>query len=98
MFKYSGTPLGVQNNASIPLAVNLYPNPSNGIITINMPPAKEGAVITVFNVLGKQVYSQNIKTASFENINLNLQHLGKGIYSINIAKGNEMSTQKVVIE
>jgi photosystem II stability/assembly factor-like uncharacterized protein len=98
IFKYSGTPLGVVNNASIPLAINMYPNPSNGIITINMPPAKEGAVITVFDVLGKQVYSHNLKTAGFEEFKLNLQHLGKGIYSINIAKGNEMSTQKVIIE
>ena len=98
MFKYSGLPLGVQNNASIPMAVSLYPNPSTGVFTINMPPAKDGAVITVFDVLGKQVYSENVKTASFESYTLNLQHLGKGIYSINIAKGNEMSTQKVIIE
>ena len=76
----------------------MYPNPSNGILTINMPPAKEGAVITVYDVLGKQVYSKNIKTVGFEDYTLNLQHLGKGIYSINIAKGNEMSTKKIVIE
>lgn len=98
IYKFSGLPLGVENNATIPLAVKLQPNPSNGIITINMPPAKEGAVITVYDMLGKQVYSQNLKTTGFEAHTLNLQHLDKGIYSINIAKGNEMSTQKIIIE
>ena len=98
IFKYSGLPLGIQNNASLPLAVEMYPNPSNGIFVINMPPAKEGAVITVFDVLGKQVYSHSLKTATTEEVTINLQHLDKGIYSINIAKGNEMSTKKVVIQ
>lgn len=98
IFKYNGLPLGVKNTDSRPVAVNLYPNPSNGVFTIKMPPAKEGFVLTVFDVLGKQVYSHSAKTAGFENLSYDLSHLGKGIYSINIAKGNEMSTTKLIIE
>lgn len=98
IYKYSGIPLGVKNNEARPLAFNLFPNPSNGVFTIKMPPAKEGFVLTVFDVLGKQVYSHSAKTAGFETLSYDLSHLGKGIYSINIAKGNEMSTQKIIIE
>jgi hypothetical protein len=99
MYKYSDpTPLGVKNSASIPLAFNMYPNPSSGIVTINMPPSKEGAVITVVNSLGQVVLTETYKNVSFEKHTLNLQGFAKGIYSINIAKGNEMSTQNIVIE
>lgn len=98
MFKFSGAPLGVQNNAAIPLAFNMYPNPSNGIVTISMPPSKEGAVITVVNSVGQVVLTETYKNAGFEKHTLNLQGFAKGIYSINIAKGNEMSTQNVVIQ
>jgi hypothetical protein len=98
IFKYSGLPLGVQNNAMIPLAFNMYPNPSSGIVTINMPPSKEGAVITVVNSLGQIVLTENYKNTGFQKHTLNLQGFAKGLYSINIAKGLEMSTQNVIIE
>lgn len=98
IFKYSGIPLGVKNSDLRPLAVNLYPNPSNGVFTIKMPPAKEGFEISVYDMLGKQVYSNSGKTASFQNISYDLSHLGKGIYNIKIVKGNEISTEKIIIE
>jgi len=98
IFKYSGIPLGVKNTDARPLAVTLYPNPTNGVFTIKMPPVKDGFVLTVFDVLGKQVYTHSAKTAGFETLSYDLSHLGKGIYSINIANGNQMSTKKLIIE
>lgn len=99
LYKFSGMPLGVNNKGGTPpLAVDLYPNPSNGVFTIKMPTAKEGYSITVFDVLGKQVYSHSGKTAGMETLSYDLSHLGKGIYSINITKGSDVSTKKIVIE
>jgi hypothetical protein len=63
-----------------------------------MPPSKEGAIITVINSLGQVVLTETYKNAGFGKHTLNLQDLAKGIYSINIAKGNEMSTQNFVIQ
>ena len=98
LYKYSGIPLGVKNSDMRPLAVNLYPNPSNGVFTIKMPPAKQGYEITVFDVLGKKVYSHSGKTPGFETLSYDLSHLGKGIYNINIVSGNQISTEKIIIE
>ena len=99
LYKYSGQPMGLNHNNSMrPLAVSLYPNPSNGVFTMKMAPAKEGFVVTVFDVLGKQVYTHSGKTVGFETLSYDLSHLGKGIYSINIVNGNEIATEKIVIE
>lgn len=99
IFKYdTSIPLGVKNQDARPLATSVYPNPSNGVFSIKMPPAKEGYVLTVFDMMGKQVYSYSAKTPGFETLSFDLSHLGKGIYSVNITKGNETSTNKIIIE
>ena len=98
MFKYSGVPLGV-NSVGVPVAtLEMYPNPSNGLITLNLTSSKEGAVINVMDAMGKVVYSENVKNASFEKHTLNLEHLAKGIYSVNIVKAGETATQKIIIQ
>ncbi len=99
IYKFSGLPLGLNNNGGTPpLAVSLYPNPSNGLFTIKMPTTKQGYSIAVYDVLGKQVYGTSGKTAGPETLSYDLSHLGKGIYNINIANGNQASSQKIVIE
>jgi len=98
MFKYMGVPLGIKSG--IPVATNLemYPNPTSGMVTINLLPAKEGAVLTVVDALGKVVRTESIRNISFERYTLNLENLPKGIYSVNITKGGEVATQKIVIQ
>jgi hypothetical protein len=76
----------------------MYPNPSSGIITINLLPAKEGSTISVIDAMGKVVYTENVRTSSFERHTLNLEHLSKGIYSVNIVKAGEVATQKIIIQ
>jgi hypothetical protein len=98
IFKYSGAPLGVANNSSKPVAVDVYPNPNNGIVNINLLASKHGASITVVNMLGEVIYSENIVTASFEKHTINLSHLAKGIYNVNIVRDGEKGTQKIVIQ
>ncbi len=98
IYKYSGIPLGIKQGDARPLAVSLYPNPTSGIFSINMPAAKEGYAINVYDVTGKQVFSSNGKTAQMETLSYDLSHLGKGIYNINISKGSQVSSQKIIIE
>jgi hypothetical protein len=99
LYRFSGLPLGVNNKGGTPpLAVDLYPNPSNGVFTIKMPTAKEGYSIHVYDVTGKQVFTTGGKTAGMETLSYDLSHLGKGIYSISIVKGDQTSVQKIIIQ
>ena len=75
--------------------VNIYPNPSNGKITIEC--SKELKSIRVFSTDGKKVFmSSDFSGTTFE---LNLEHLQKGMYSIafQTEDGNSFS-QKLIIQ
>ncbi len=99
MFNFTGAPLGVTSiGAPVATTIDMYPNPSNGLVTINLLSAKEGAVITVIDAMGKVVYSENVRNISMEKHTLNLEHLAKGIYSVNITKAGEVATQKIIIQ
>jgi hypothetical protein len=98
MFKYTGAPLNTDNLEISELNVNIYPNPSTGIITVNLPTGKHGSSIFIIDVMGKTVYSENIKNLNFQKHNLNLEHLGQGIYSINVISDEQLSTQKIIIQ
>lgn len=70
--------VGVEENASA--LVNMYPNPLESMLTIEA--AEMINTITVFDMIGKQVYrSENVKK---QNVNLDLSALAKGSYVIKI--------------
>ncbi len=58
----------------------VYPNPSNGLIHIDKSDASKVS-ITIFNIVGKTVYSESFYT---ENKEMDLNHLPAGIYYLNI--------------
>jgi len=73
--------------------ITVYPNPSFGNITIrNIEPFQ---VISIINSSG-QILQQLVSTS--ENLNLNLGKWGNGIYYISIQGGNNVKTQRVIIQ
>ena len=73
--------------------LSIYPNPvKNGIFFINTDTNAE-RIITVFDVLGKQV----LNTKTSENA-INVSSLNSGIYMIQITEEGKTATKKLVIE
>lgn len=71
----------------------IYPIPAKDQITvalINEIPAK----ITLVDITGKQLFQSTIKSTGA----INVAHLSAGIYFINIQQGENIATQKIVIE
>lgn len=98
VYMYSGIPLGIANAPQAPKAINAYPNPSTGVVNILMPVAKRGLNISVTDALGKVVYTETTITTGSETKALNLKHLDKGIYFIDLTTENQKYHQKIVIE
>ncbi len=99
MYKYTGLPLDVNNVTNfVPVALNTYPNPSNGLVSIMVPVAKHGADIIVTDLLGNVVYKDRTTTTTMEQRNLNLQYLAKGVYNVSVIIGEDKYHQKIVIE
>ena len=81
--------LGEQDAAEVPFAI--YPNPTNGTFTVELPAAK--AVITVTNVLGEVVLQLNAT-----NRTTTLQLDRTGVYLINLRTDQGSSTRRIVVD
>ncbi len=96
------TSTGVSKISSIPSSLNsiiipaveVFPNPSSGIITVSCDENFKN--IAIYNVLGSLIHSE--KTYSLNEIELNLSHLISGIYHLVLRSEDLVLNQKIIIE
>lgn len=69
--------------------VSIYPNPTNGLLNINANGLQH---ITITNLMGQIVYSQDVDT---DFITVNMNQFGNGVYMVCIETANGTSLQKV---
>jgi len=75
--------------------LGLYPNPNNGIFTLDMgEELTKQAFVIVSDITGKEVYRSFI---TLKQTTLNLAFLASGIYQLRIQQGNELINLKVNI-
>ncbi|MEO1513685.1 MAG: T9SS type A sorting domain-containing protein [Bacteroidota bacterium] len=78
----------------------LYPNPSyNGLVNIDIDtPAKEVLTLEVYDLMGRLLHSQQLSVAKGEQtIELNLGHLGNGIFNLMWQDTETQTYQQLVI-
>ncbi len=75
----------------------IYPNPSNGLININIANYVGELQIKVYDINGRQVYVENVN--NFNNSNaINLGKLSKGIYILKLQGENVNHSEKIILE
>jgi hypothetical protein len=83
---------------SIEEAVSVYPNPSNGIVNIDLQGAMtQNATIEVYNAMGQQVLAQNYTDASSK-FEINLSGNASGVYTIKLIADGQVITKRVVLQ
>lgn len=90
--------VGLDNQKTVDETVAVYPNPSKGLVTIDLKGALSvNASIEVYNQLGQIVYSKvyNETKGVFE---IDLSGNASGVYTIKIISNGEVVTKRVVIE
>jgi len=78
----------------------VYPNPNNGQFVVSLHLLAETPVqLTLFDALGKQVYSENSKAPSGNwKHAMDLEDLPKGLYTLNIDLAGRRFPRRVVIQ
>lgn len=71
--------------------ISFYPNPSNGNITFIAPNSMN---VTIMNVIGEVVYKSRTKA----NETIELGHLVKGSYFVQMESNGNMKTEKLIIK
>ena len=78
---------------------NLYPNPNNGVFTIQYGGETGHQIsISVLNTLSQTVYERNVNEFTGETVQeIDLSNLTPGIYFIQVRNGNELSSKQFII-
>jgi len=78
--------------------VNIFPNPSNGVFTLNTENLKVNSTIEVYNMLGEKIYSNEFSTLNSPfSINLSGNPSGIYLYKIITETGEQVCTGKLII-
>lgn len=94
-FLYPKISTGLNQELNLKQAVNVFPNPSYGVLTIENTSSINDIKLNILDVLGNTVYTNSL-TAQ-ETKQLQLQQLAQGIYFINFKSNNHTATQKIII-
>ncbi len=78
--------------------VNVYPNPSKGVFTLDFRGANEQqGTIEIYSSTGKQVYSNLVQAEKTQT--LDLSELRKGVYTLQVTlENNSTETLKLIIQ
>lgn len=75
-------------------AFSLYPNPSTGLLNINL--SQENSTVEVFDVLGNKVAGQKFNTSG--TVQIDLSNQPQGVYFVQVTNGTQKSAQKVILQ
>ena len=81
-------------------AVKYFPNPTNGLVNIEITDAMrtEAKVINICNAAGVVVNQLKIDANNSSLFTIDLSHYAKGIYFIQVKTANTNSTQRIVLQ
>jgi PKD repeat protein len=91
-------PLGVYLPNYQTAGYRLYPNPTKDIVSINTPANAQIKSVIVYDILGKQLFTQLFDGQSLsDQIQINLSHLQNGLYTIEVVEENCINSFKVSV-
>ena len=91
---------GIIVNSGIPMHIKVFPNPNKGEFTLEINNNNSiNLNLHIYNALGSEIYTENIKTQGISKKRINLKHLPKGVYYL-ILNNNEalVYRAKVIIQ
>lgn len=90
--------LSVQNFSN-ETGLNILPNPSNGLFTLELKGMKNEMVnIEIIDINARVVDQRQLNNSSALRATLNLNHLPAGAYFLKATSGNQISTSRLMIQ
>ncbi len=89
---YSGIESVYSNNSC-----SVYPNPSNGQVTVQLPISLDDIEVKILDVTGKVVMTEMVKQNVNNDINIDVSHLQNGIYFVSAKVANRSYQSKLVL-
>ena len=78
------------------LGVRLSPNPASGYFAITFPNTINKCTVSIYNIIGEKILTAEITNTSRKEISLT--NINPGIYIVKVSTGENIFTQKLVVE
>lgn len=90
---------GIDDVAILKSSVNIFPNPVSNNLSLTFNTKKSVNIkISVFDLLGKVIYSEEFNSKTGKNIrNINLNDINNGTYMFKLQNGNNIITKRFVV-
>jgi serine/threonine-protein kinase len=88
-------------SSSSPNSILIYPNPSNGVFTIDVKGIGDKEYVEVYNVLGEKVYSiiaNSYQLIANSYIEINISNQSSGVYFVKVTTSTSSQVVKLVKE
>ncbi|VXB45928.1 conserved exported hypothetical protein [Flavobacterium sp. 9AF] len=85
-------------NSLVATAFSVFPNPNNGNFSISFENGITNSTIVVFDVTGRKVFEKELTVNSGEIIDVKIDNVNTGIYSVVVKNDSHSSTQKIIIK
>ena len=90
-------PTGINESMSAENDIDIFPNPSTGLINIHTSTKnEEEQFVEVYNLLGAKIHVS--EKSKLSNYTLNLSNQPKGVYVVKIYRGEKCTTRKIIVQ
>ena len=88
---------GVSDNALKGIEIEVYPNPSTGILEVNFHPKPAGMrSLSIFNILGYEM--ERLPAAPMQNMRIDMSYFPRGVYFLRVDYQTGSTTKKVILK
>lgn len=77
--------------------INIYPNPSNGILNVDIDPTNSSSIVKIGNTIGLTLFEEKIEPSFSGTKKIDLSKFPNGIYFINIVRKDKNYIRKIVL-
>ena len=90
---------GIDMNSFMLAEINLFPNPTNGILNLEIINLnKEVLSLEIVNINGQVVYSNQMNASDFPVHKIDLSNCSKGVYFVKLQNTSEVKVGKVILQ
>lgn len=75
--------------------VQIYPNPTSGLLHIETPAGSEGSWVELFNLAGESIHRAKTSGAAYQ---MDIHHLRSGVYFLRVQSGTRIQGFKIIKE
>lgn len=97
--KQNNPSVGIRENTGGSIAVTLFPNPAEEVVTIGITATGNNATVRVVNTLGQLVYSkQQALNTGASTLQVEVGDFAPGIYSVVVESESGMQVKKLMVD